>query len=163
MDQERRIDMIVVHCSDSKDEMEFRAVDIEAWHRARAETGEPWSWYLDADNKPKYIGYHYVVCRDGMVEDGRPISKIGNHAKGVNKNSIGICWIGKSLMAPLQKQHLIDLVAHLCVVHGLSTNDVYGHCQFSQTKTCPNFNSPDTFESIDQFRNRVEMAIREIK
>ena len=39
-------------------------------------------------------GYHYVIKRDGQIELGRPIEKIGAHVKGYNKSSIGICYCG---------------------------------------------------------------------
>jgi N-acetylmuramoyl-L-alanine amidase len=163
--------MIVIHCSDTRDdnpetqkneEMDVGVVEIEEWHRQRAET-EPWGFYVDHNGSPKYIGYHYVVRRSGAVEVARPIEFVGCHAKGVNKNSIGVCWIGKNHMNDKQRVSLIAAVATLCVDHGLSVHDIYGHYQFSQNKTCPNFNSSHTFESIDHFRNIVELAIREIK
>lgn len=40
------------------------------------------------------IGYHYVIRRDGSLETGRPPLTTGAHAKGFNKNSIGVCMVG---------------------------------------------------------------------
>ena len=40
------------------------------------------------------IGYHYYITRDGKMHNGRPIEYIGAHAKGHNKNTIGICLEG---------------------------------------------------------------------
>jgi len=42
----------------------------------------------------KDIGYHYVIRRDGTIELGRPVTEVGAHCKGYNKNSIGICLVG---------------------------------------------------------------------
>lgn len=163
--------MLIIHCTDSREddpntsrneEMDIGVAEIEEWHKKRAEK-EPWSFYKDPTGAVKYIGYHFVVKRNGTVETGRPINEVGCHAKGVNKSSIGICWVGKSKMTDKQKESLITLVAVLCISHGLETIDVYGHNQFSTHKTCPNFNSVHTFESIEHFRNMVEMAIRELK
>lgn len=40
------------------------------------------------------IGYHYYITRDGELHGGRPIEYIGAHAKGHNKDTIGICLEG---------------------------------------------------------------------
>jgi N-acetyl-anhydromuramyl-L-alanine amidase AmpD len=53
--------------------------DIDRWHRQRGWLG---------------IGYHFVIRRNGSVEKGRDIDAIGAHARGYNKNSIGICLVG---------------------------------------------------------------------
>ena len=36
------------------------------------------------------IGYHYYIRQSGEVINTRPLSRIGAHAKGDNRNSIGI-------------------------------------------------------------------------
>lgn len=59
--------------------MDFRAKDIDRWHRERGFNE---------------IGYHYVIDLDGTIEQGRAIEKIGAHCKGYNANSIGVCYIG---------------------------------------------------------------------
>ncbi len=159
---DRKIDMIVIHCSDSGEDQDIGVTEIESWHKARAEK-ESWSWFKDLQGLTKYIGYHYIVRRNGFVEVARPISNIGCHAKGVNKNSIGVCWIGRKHMAEDQKNGLVNIIASLCVSHGLLAQDIYGHYQFAKHKTCPNFDSPNTFESMDHFRTVVEMAIRDLK
>jgi len=76
----REIDLIVVHCSATPPEMDIGADLIRKWHVE--ENG--WS----------DIGYHKVVKRDGTIEDGRPASKTGAHAKGFNARSLGICLVG---------------------------------------------------------------------
>ena len=40
------------------------------------------------------IGYHFVIQRNGEVDEGRPIEQTGAHVKGHNHDSIGICYIG---------------------------------------------------------------------
>ena len=39
-------------------------------------------------------GYHYVVGREGQVEEGRPLTEYGNHTYGFNKQSLGVCLVG---------------------------------------------------------------------
>jgi N-acetylmuramoyl-L-alanine amidase len=38
--------------------------------------------------------YHYIIKRDGSVERGVSITKTGNHTRGHNGYSIGICFVG---------------------------------------------------------------------
>ena len=81
----RKIDTIVVHCSDSP--YGSREI-IDEWHRERG-----WS----------EIGYHFVIyncyptelsykngqpelSQDGWVVTARPLEKIGAHVKGLNRN-----------------------------------------------------------------------------
>ena len=72
----RKIDKIIIHCSATKEGIDFKAKDIDVWHRNQGWDG---------------IGYHYVVDLDGTVEKGRNIEKAGAHTVGQNANSIGIC------------------------------------------------------------------------
>lgn len=75
----RTIDKIIIHCSATKEGLNFNVNDIRRWHKAKG-------W--------KDVGYHYVICLDGTVQPGRPIAQVGAHCSGYNKNSIGICYIG---------------------------------------------------------------------
>lgn len=79
----RDIKYIVIHCSATKEGVPFTAADIDRWHKQRGFS---------------CIGYHYVIDLDGRVELGRPVSEPGAHCvvpgKRINKESIGICYIG---------------------------------------------------------------------
>lgn len=85
----RKIDHIIVHCSATKADQDFSAIDIDAWHRAKG-------WFGN--------GYHYVIKRDGTIESSasgarcRPLEKAGAHVgdcgTGWNGRSVGICMIG---------------------------------------------------------------------
>ena len=76
---ESSIKYIVVHCSATKGDQDFGAEDINQWHIERG-----WS----------EIGYHFVIRRDGHIELGRDLDKVGAHVKGFNKHSWGVCLIG---------------------------------------------------------------------
>jgi N-acetylmuramoyl-L-alanine amidase len=39
------------------------------------------------------IGYHFVIRRDGVVEEGRHVSVIGAHNEDYNHNSIAVCLV----------------------------------------------------------------------
>lgn len=137
----RTIKKIIIHCSDSA----FGNRDvIDVWHKAR---------------KWKGIGYHYVICNgypatamtyaadwDGRIEEGRPVSEAGAHVKGHNADSIGICLIGKAQnqFTPLQIKRLTALIEVLRGQYAIPLAQIYGHRDFDEGKTCPNF-------SVSQF------------
>lgn len=75
----RTIDLIVVHCSATREDRPFSREALEAAHRARGFSG---------------IGYHFYVRRDGRIESCRPVEFPGAHAQGYNTRSIGICYEG---------------------------------------------------------------------
>lgn len=171
MSGDRKIDSIIIHCADTREddpttakneEMDIGVKEIEDWHKQRALAGEPWSQFKDGMGAIRYIGYHYVVRRNGVVERARPVAIAGCHCKGHNKASIAVCWVGRHKMSLPQKQSLARQVAKLCVHHGLDIDDVHQHCDFS-TKTCPNFGTVDTFESIEKFRIAVLHEILTLK
>jgi len=73
-----KTDFIAIHCSATADQ-NFGAADIDKWHRKNG-------WAC--------IGYHYVIKRDGTVEQGREESVIGAHVADWNAVSLGICMVG---------------------------------------------------------------------
>ena len=75
----RELQGIVVHASATPSTMDIGVAEIDRWHRRNG-------WRM--------IGYHFVVRRDGTVEDGRPVEQSGAHAKGFNRHTIGICVVG---------------------------------------------------------------------
>ncbi len=76
----RTIDLIVLHCSDTRPSQDFTLEKLAASHRARG--------------FGKYPGYHFYVRRDGTLYYCRPLSIAGCHVKGYNANSIGVCYEG---------------------------------------------------------------------
>lgn len=83
----REINLIVVHCSATPPTSNLNAEDIRRMHV----DGNGWS----------DIGYHWVIKRNGIVENGRDldgdgdvIEEIGAHAYGFNRKSLGICLVG---------------------------------------------------------------------
>lgn len=141
----RHIDTIVIHCSATPPSMDVGVEEIEEWHINRG-----WS----------EVGYHFVIRRDGTIEDGRDLDKVGAHAKGFNANSIGICYVGgvDSELEPednktqAQSDSLFDLVGALQVVFGRC--NVLGHCDLPRvTKACPSFNVKEWYEREKSKRN----------
>lgn len=134
----RKIDKIVVHCSYSP----FGDAEvIREWHLEKG-------W--------RDVGYHKIILngqakstkdpyefdKDGLVEDGRPLEEIGAHVRGYNRNSIGICMVGKENddYTPKQMHALIMLLHELTKKYDLKIEDIYGHYEFNSDKTCPAMN-----------------------
>lgn len=81
MKNQRKIDLIVVHCSATRINQDFPVEALEACHKARGF---------------RSIGYHYYITKDGVVYPCRPESEEGAHARHYNAHSIGICYEGGS-------------------------------------------------------------------
>lgn len=139
----REINKLIVHCSATAEGKDYSLDTIRKWHLKRG-------W--------RDIGYHYVIQRDGTTEEGRPLEQIGAHVKGMNRNSIGICyiggveaekkngkWIAKDTRTDEQKQALEDLLCSLKIKFPSAT--VHGHNEFS-SKSCPCFNAKEEYEWI---------------
>mgnify|MGYP003135681650 FL=1 len=126
----REIEKIIFHCSATIEGQNISAATIKRWHvRDRG-----WS----------DIGYHYIIGLDGKIESGRPVNKQGAHAKGFNKTSIGVCYIGglsknkraKDTRTDAQKNAMIKLIKTLKNIYPDAT--LHGHREFSN-KSCPCF------------------------
>ena len=121
----RKINKIIVHCSDSDYSHHDDISVIRKWHT------EERGW--------KDVGYHFFIQASGNVQWGRPIEQAGAHVSGQNKDSIGICLHGKQKFTQQQFNSLKSLLFDLIRQFDLTTNDVYGHRDFDRHKTCPNF------------------------
>ncbi len=132
----RRIDEIIIHCSDST----FGSVNrIRGWHVNERGFSD--------------IAYHYVIANgkiykddtvgtnipDGFIEEGRPLHKAGAHCRGHNSHSIGICMIGVNSFSEAQHTSLKQLLIGLMEQYDIIPENIKGHYEYSDIKTCPNF------------------------
>jgi N-acetylmuramoyl-L-alanine amidase len=129
----RKLDKIIVHCSDTPNDMDVGVDFIKKCHTSPDPTDptKPWS----------DIGYHYVIERNGQISEGRDLSKIGSHCKGKNTGSIGVCLIGMDKFTE-EQYYSLKLLCDKMKEHYNVTN-VYGHRDFDKRKTCPNFEVKD--------------------
>lgn len=136
----RRIDWLVVHCSATKEGANFKAKDINQWHK-----NQGWS----------QIGYNYVIDLDGTVEFGRNVDLVPAQVAGHNSHAIGICYIGgvdaqnkpKDTRTPQQKASLLKLLKGLKKLYPAAK--IQGHRDFSGVaKDCPSFNAKQSYEGI---------------
>lgn len=128
MSRRATTDFIVVHCSWSKAELDIGAAEIDRWHKRKG-------W--------RKIGYHFVIRRDGTVEQGRKLENRGAHVRGLNDNSIGICLIGgmgdtdkdEDNFTQHQRNALSDTLVFLHRVYPKAK--IRPHSYFDRHKTCP--------------------------
>ena len=119
-----KINFLIVHCSDTPDDKDLRALDIHEMHLSFGWDG---------------IGYHKVICRNGNIENGRPEFWIGAHTFNKNKRSLGVCLIGRNNFSDLQFLSLKNLLIEWKIKYPNSI--ILGHRDSINTnKTCPNFN-----------------------
>lgn len=135
----RKINQIIIHCSDTIEGKNFTVDDIRRWHKARGWTD---------------IGYHYVVYLDGSIHKGRNEEVVGAHCEGHNAHSIGVCYIGgkeagtfkaKDTRTKAQKEALIHLLMKLVCKY--PDAEIVGHCDLANRK-CPCFDAKNEYRNI---------------
>ena len=120
---------IIIHCSATPPDMDIGVEEIDQWHRQRGWNG---------------CGYHYVIRRDGTVEEGRPDDQVGAHAKGHNAFSVGVCMVGgldedgepDNNFTSDQCTTLVEILGDLVCKY--PKVKVVGHNEIS-AKSCPSF------------------------
>lgn len=118
----RKLTHIVIHCTATPASMDIGADRINEWHLTKGWSG---------------IGYHFVVKRDGTVEDGRPIERAGAHVKGFNAESIGVALVGgvsdadhtksENNFPDVQIVEALRFVHNLRKEHNIPIENVMGH------------------------------------
>ena len=119
----QKIKFIIVHCSDTKNNMNVNAAYIHKMHLSFGWDG---------------IGYHKIILRSGKIENGRPEYWQGAHVKGKNDISLGVCLIGRDKFTKKQFTSLEKIIVKWKLSYPFAK--VIGHYQTGNTsKTCPNF------------------------
>ena len=121
--------MIIVHCAATKPSQDVGVREIRQWHKERG--------FLD-------VGYHFVIRRDGTVEDGRDVDVIGAHCEGKNYTSVGVCLVGgiddkgnfEANFTSAQMNALRSLIVTLQAKYPGAV--LRAHHDFAQ-KACPSF------------------------
>ncbi len=140
---ERSINLLVIHCSATRDGVPYTPEQLERDHRARGFDGP---------------GYHFYIRRNGDIKTLRDIDRPGAHVRGHNAHSIGICYEGgldthgrpADTRTPWQRHSLRVVVAALLADYPVAR--VCGHRDLSPdlngngivephewTKQCPCF------------------------
>jgi N-acetylmuramoyl-L-alanine amidase len=124
-DSGRKINLVVLHCSDSPHQHHDDISTIRQWHVE----GNGWS----------DIGYNWYIKQDGTAQKGRPVRIIPAHVRGYNHNSIGICLGGKDTFTDAQRKTLRMLLNEIVNFYNLDFSHVKLHNELDSRKTCPNF------------------------
>jgi N-acetylmuramoyl-L-alanine amidase len=150
----RKIRQLIVHCAATYPSMDVDAKWIDRVHRVRGFDG---------------IGYHYFIKRDGTLETGRDLERVGAHARGHNTNSIGVCLAGglveggneektdewEDNFDPRQMETLGQLIADLR--HDYPGIGVLGHRDLPGVrKDCPSFDVRKWMLSLVPSNNRMD-------
>ena len=128
---------IVIHHTGNPMDDDLSAAEIDASHKAQGWT---------------CIGYHYVVRKDGTVEQGRPHWMVGAHAYGHNSHTIGIHVCGNfEIGEPTDEQieSLAMLLANLCADYSLPIDryTIVGHRELMPT-ACPGRNLYEMMDTV---------------
>ena len=141
MNNPRKINLIVVHCSATRANRNFTVEQLESCHKARG--------FHD-------IGYHYYITKDGVVYPCRPENEAGAHVRHYNAHSIGICYEGgldengksADTRTPAQKESLEQLLYSLATDY--PDAEILGHRDLPGVrKDCPCFDVQKWLQEID--------------
>lgn len=144
----RTIDYIVIHCTAT--DRDTTTVDgvLKYW---REEKG--WS-------NP---GYHYIVKPDGEVVKLLGMHEIANGARGYNKHSLHICWIGGEFendMTDKQRASIYHYVRNFMKM--FPGAEVVGHRDLPGVKkACPRFDVRKEFAGLFVTRDPIVDKVRE--
>mgnify|MGYP004473217125 FL=1 len=133
-----KVTYIIVHCSATPEGRDVSAAEIDCYHRRRGFA---------------CIGYHFVVRLDGRIEHGRSESLVGAHCRGLNRCSIGVCYVGgtdaagrpKDTRTPAQRKALLHLLGELRRRYPKAR--IYGHRDFAP-KACPCFDATKEYAGL---------------
>lgn len=149
----QRITCLVLHCSDSPDNVDIGAKEIRAWHTEKPPKGRGW----------RDIGYHYVIRKSGRIELGRAENgdpfisplEVGAHVQGHNSHTLGICWVGRNDCSGPQRSALLSLLVSLLMRLNLKPDAVKGHRELAPEsgKTCPNID-------MEQLRSELQAIFK---
>ena len=135
----RKIDLIVIHCSATRENKSFPVTSLIACHQDRF----------------GFTGYHYYITKDGQVYQTRHENLPGAHVKHYNQHSIGICYEGgldkdgkpKDTRTPEQKATLVALLRSLREDYPEAV--ILGHRDIPGVrKDCPCFDAESEYRDI---------------
>lgn len=111
---------------------------INDWHKARS---------FPLSSLGFYVGYHYVIEKDGTVTQARKDTEIGAHDTGENMDSIGICLVGDfTISRPTlaQEKSFALLLRQLMLKYNISVNSIEPHRRDDATE-CPGKSMPENW------------------
>lgn len=150
--ENRKINLIVVHCSATKVSLNYTPEQLERDHKARGFNS---------------AGYNFYIRKSGEIVPMRSLELIPAHVTGYNKNSIGICYEGgldasgepDDTRTNAQRESIIRLLLQLVCEYPDSR--ICGHRDLSPDrdgdgrvepnewiKQCPCYNAEEEYKNI---------------
>lgn len=77
-------EVVITHHALSK--AAHTARDVNEWHKQR--------WPSFVSRRGFHVGYHYVIDSNGTLTQTRDHDEEGAHVIGMNRRSIGVCFMG---------------------------------------------------------------------
>lgn len=138
---------ITVHCTATRPSQDWGGTEIDRMHRNRGFFA---------------IGYHFLILRDGRIQLGRPIDRVGAHAREGGRNSTHVSaalvggisekpqqhvpgnpWNGSDAemnFTPMQFESLTRLIEYIRTYYRDPGLPVEGHRDVpGVSKACPSF------------------------
>lgn len=124
-----RSGLLIIHHSGASAEQTFES--INTYHKD--------IWASSTESSLGYFcGYHYVIDKNGIVNQARLDTDEGAHTIGCNRKSLGICLIGDfdNVLPPsVQIDALTKLMLDKLVLWGIPLDNILPHRHFAK-KTC---------------------------
>lgn len=119
-----KTDMIVIHHTGNLTDDDLSAEQIHYIHLANGWSG---------------CGYHFIIRKNGVIEQGRPVDMQGAHAADENWHSIGVHFSGNfEYVEPTDAQIecAAYLIGWLCETYDIPIHRIVGHRDLMAT-ACP--------------------------
>ena len=135
----RNIELIVVHCSATREDRRYSVEQLIRDHAARF----------------GFTGYHYYITREGQLYQTRHENLPGAHVRHYNQHSIGVCYEGgldaagrpKDTRTEEQKHALWALLKSLKVDYPNAV--ILGHRDLPHVaKACPCFDARKEYADL---------------
>jgi N-acetyl-anhydromuramyl-L-alanine amidase AmpD len=135
------------------DTRELSQIDSVVIHHSLTKSGnaEAYARYHVEENGWAGIGYHYVIGKEGSIEQTQLLKTASNHTSGQNTRSVGICLTGNydiQQPPPVQVEAAVKLIRYLQDRLGRQLR-ITGHNEHS-SKSCPGSNL-----NVDEIENSV--------
>lgn len=117
----RTIRNIIIHCAATPNGQAFTIEQIDSMHKARGFKRDSQA-VRNFNQELRYVGYHFVIEKDGAIRTGRGLEETGAHVQGHNANTIGICMIGTDKFTKEQWESLRLLIIRIA---GLIKNKLF--------------------------------------
>ena len=92
-----------------------------------------------------FVGYHFLIERDGSIRQARDVAEEGAHTVGENTSSVGVCLAGNMDEELPTKEQIISLgglLGELVQAHNIKPTHIYPHRKYAE-KTCYGSLLPD--------------------